>query len=74
MHAEDGRHQGHVVVAPDTTVVIDDIGWDTHNPKGDMDSDVLVVFRHKLYLPSLRLGGGSGGSRERLFACVGCGL
>jgi hypothetical protein len=64
MHAENCRHQSHIIIAPDTAVIVDDIGWNTNNPKRHVNPDILVVIPHKLDLPSLPLIFGS--RRRRL--------
>ena len=67
MHAEDCRHQCHIIIAPDTAVIVDDIGWNANDPKRHVNPDILVVIPHKLDLPSLPLIFGSGRRRPRLF-------
>ena len=56
MHSEDRRHQRHIIVAPDTAMIVDDIGWNADDPKRDVNPDIFVPIRHKLDLPCLRLG------------------
>ena len=60
VHAEDSGHQRHVIVAPDTAVIVDDIGWNADDPKRHVNTDIFVVIRYKLDLPSLRLSFWSG--------------
>ena len=60
MHAEDRGHQRHIIVAPDTAVIVDDIGRNADDPKRHVNTDVFVVVTDKLDLPSLRLSFWSG--------------
>ena len=69
MHAEDRGHQRHIIVAPDTAVIVDDIGWNADDPKRHVNTDIFVVIRYKLDLPCLRLRFWSGRCWPRLFPC-----
>jgi hypothetical protein len=60
VHPEDRGHQRHIIVAPDTAVIVDDIGWNADDPKRHVNTDIFVVIRYKLDLPSLRLSFWSG--------------
>ena len=60
VHPEDRGHQRHIIVAPDTTVIVDDIGWSADDPKRHVNTGIFVVIRYKLDLPSLRLSFWSG--------------
>ena len=60
MHSEDRCHQRHIIIAPDTAVIVDDIGWNADDPKGHVNADIFVVIRDKLDLPSLGLSFWSG--------------
>jgi hypothetical protein len=55
VHAEDRGHQRHIIVTPDTAVIVDDIGWNADDPKRNVNPDIFVVINYKLDLPSLRL-------------------
>ena len=50
-------------------MIVDDIGWNADDPKRHVNTDVFVVIRYKLDLPSLRLTFWSGRCRPRLFPC-----
>ena len=54
MHPKDGGHHGHIVIAPDTAVIVNDLRRDTNDPKGHVDTSLLVVTVNKTDLPALR--------------------
>ena len=66
VHAEDRGHQRHIVVAPDTAVIVDDVGWYPNDPKWHMNTYEFVMIRYKPQLPGLWLRFWTGGRRSRL--------
>ena len=74
MEPKDRRHKGHVVVAPDAAMVINNLGRHSNNPKGN--SQVFAVFAgissaRITYLPGVPLGSRSRRRRMALNNSLG---
>jgi hypothetical protein len=53
VHSEYRRHKGHVVIAPDPTMIIDNVRGNPDDPERDVDTNVFTVTRYKLDSPGL---------------------
>src|ERR1700731_4811690 len=70
VHSEDGCHERHIIVAPDASVIVDDVGWNADDPKRDVHTDVFVPILHELDLPCLRFGFRRRFCWLRFFTCL----